>query len=633
MNKLLLLVLALLAPLTATAQTGLENGNAVDVTLPGNGFDFAVDDSRSLVYVSIPSTNQVLAISTLSFAVVGQMSPGGNPHGIDISGDGSTLYVALSGAGSVAVVDLGTFTLSSTLNVGSQLGHPSTWDVAEGMPGEVFVSANPGSGGFAYITRIDRNNGNQATRVAGNRIIRAGPTMRTSPDRTALYIGEGFSPNSLYRLDITQPTAPLVLEDNHGSVSGTQYTALHPLGDRIFLSSGQVLSTGSFNQLGTIGGGYSAISRDGSWAFAVPTSFGQGPDRVEVYDTTSLALAQTITLQCPTTAVAAVATLEQDRGVLVLSDDRICGRVLPGGSLCSLPGTGEDLQLLSQGNVLNCKEVDTADTITIQLRSPGGTFLGSAPILALQAYDAATTLFPSVPGLQLDSNQPSLVVTQVLSGPLGPFTLPPQGLTYQFQVAPAWALWTLRAQGVAFDPGAAANGVYATTDAHDLALVSGQTPLIDTVLPLSAQPGQTVTILGSQFDPGVEVTIDGVVVTPLIQTDTTILVDAPATLGCDTAIRLRNSGGRSTTVPFNPEPVVSSTINVTGPSAGGTPFVMLGSGFVGGLTATVGGVPATVVSNTSSSVVVLTPPGATGAAQVVVSAPNGCVVSAPFTYR
>jgi hypothetical protein len=110
-------------------------------------------------------------------------------------------------------------------------------------------------------------------------------------------------------------------------------------------------------------------------------------------------------------------------------------------------------------------------------------------------------------------------------------------------------------------------------------------------------------------------------------------VDAPATLGCDTAIRLRNSGGRSTTVPFNPEPVVSSTINVTGPSAGGTPFVMLGSGFVGGLTATVGGAPATVVSNTSSSVVVLTPPGATGAAQVVVSAPNGCVVSAPFTYR
>ena len=53
----------------------------------------------------------------------------------------------------------------------------------------------------------------------------------------------------------------------------------------------------------------------------------------------------------------------------------------------------------------------------------------------------------------------------------------------------------------------------------------------------------------------------------------------------------------------------------------------------GGLTATVGGAPATVVSNTSSSVVVLTPPGTTGAAQVVVNAPNGCVVSAPFTYR
>lgn len=629
------LALLALSGLPLAAQTGLENGNLVDVALGGNGFDMAVDDSRALIYVSVPTANEVVAISALSFQVVGTMSPGNNPRGIDISGDGSTLYVALNGAGSVAVVDLGTFTLADTINIGTLLDHPTTWDVAEGMPGEVFVSANPSSGGFAYIVRIDRNNGNSAARVASNRIIRAGPTLRVSTDRQAMYVGEGFSPNSLYKLDITQPSAPIVLEDNHGSVSGTQHTALTPTGDAVFLSSGQVLNTASFNQLGSIASGRSAISRSGLYAFVVPTTFSTGPDRIEVFGTTSLSLQQTIPLPCPASSVATVAVLEQDRGVLALADDRVCGRVLPGGTLCSLTGSGEDLQLLSQNNVLNCKEVDVADQITATVLSPNGGYIGSVPVLGLQVHNAANPpVLPPLPDILLDLSSPNLiVVTQYFGGgPVGPFTLPPQGTTYTFQLSPVLALYTLRLQAIGLSL-SANNGMYAATDAHDLALVSGDAPTIHSVHPVSAVPGESITILGESFDPGVEVRISGEVCVPSVRTDDTIVVTAPAAMACNTELRLKNDGGKTTTVPFNPEPVVTGTANATGPAAGGTPFVVLGTGFVGGLVATVDGLPATILGSTGSSVTIEMPAHAPGQAQVELTASNGCVVTAAFVYQ
>ena len=60
------------------------------------------------------------------------------------------------------------------------------------------------------------------------------------------------------------------------------------------------------------------------------------------------------------------------------------------------------------------------------------------------------------------------------------------------------ALYTLRLQAIGLSL-SANNGMYAATDAHDLALVSGDAPTIHSVHPVSAVPGESITILGESF--------------------------------------------------------------------------------------------------------------------------------------
>ena len=140
-----------------------------------------------------------------------------------------------------------------------RLGHSTTWDVVEAKPNRLFVSANPSSSGFAWIVMVKLDEGNQASRVASNRIIRAGPVLAVGPDKKFLHVGEGFSPASVYKLDIEQETAPIVLEDVHGSIvfGGTKHLEVSPDGSRLYLSSGQVLRTETLTGAGFIGSGVS----------------------------------------------------------------------------------------------------------------------------------------------------------------------------------------------------------------------------------------------------------------------------------------------------------------------------------------------------------------------------------------
>ena len=178
------------------------------------------DAARQLLYVSVPMLDQIAVISTRTYTTVDYLPIGSRPWGgIDLSLDGRRLWVALFGKGTVAALDLQTLKRSE-IDVGGVLGSLATYDVMEGRPDRVFVSANASSSGFSWIAMIKADQGGQAARVAGNRIIRATPVFARSPDPRFLYIGEGFSPNSLYKLDLTQDTAPIVLEDRHGTVEG-----------------------------------------------------------------------------------------------------------------------------------------------------------------------------------------------------------------------------------------------------------------------------------------------------------------------------------------------------------------------------------------------------------------------------
>jgi hypothetical protein len=243
------------------------------IDLGANGFDFDYDPVRKMIYVSVPTKNELVYISTVTGSIVQRHFVGSRPMGVDYAPSADRVVVALNQAAAIASVNPDTHSVSEIVVGGNDgLGSSLAYDVVEGKPNQIFVSANPGSGGFSYIAKVDLNNGNAVSRVASSSIIRAAPIFQTTKAQDSLYVGEGFSPNSLYKLDLNQQNAPIVLEDQHGTVSGTNYMDISPDGNRIYLSSGQVLRTNSFLQAGLIGSGIPRINDLGDTAFVLSTS-------------------------------------------------------------------------------------------------------------------------------------------------------------------------------------------------------------------------------------------------------------------------------------------------------------------------------------------------------------------------
>jgi hypothetical protein len=83
------------------------------VSLPGAVRDAAFDPKRNLVYLSVPSLQQVAVLSMATNTYGTSYSFGGSPHGVDLTPGGDSLVVALVQTPDVAVVNLvnGTTTL------------------------------------------------------------------------------------------------------------------------------------------------------------------------------------------------------------------------------------------------------------------------------------------------------------------------------------------------------------------------------------------------------------------------------------------------------------------------------------------------------------------------------------------
>ena len=77
-----------------------------EVLLGGLGADMEVDAARQRLYVSVPSSEQVVVISTETYEIIERITFETEPRRIDISIDGSLLFVALDAFSSVAFVDL-----------------------------------------------------------------------------------------------------------------------------------------------------------------------------------------------------------------------------------------------------------------------------------------------------------------------------------------------------------------------------------------------------------------------------------------------------------------------------------------------------------------------------------------------
>jgi DNA-binding beta-propeller fold protein YncE len=289
-----------------------------NLDLGAPAFDMEFDDARQLLYVSVPSLGSIEIISLDNFNITQSVSLGNSPHGLDLSTDGSMLYAALNQNGSVAAIDLNTLMVIE-IDVSTELNTLLTHDVIAPTPNEVFVSGDPYSSGIAYIVRIDTGSGNLASRVASNSIIRADPVFAARSNPQFLYVGEGFSPNSVYKLDLNQADVPLVLEDSHGSIGNSGHLAVSQDGSMLFLKGGQVLNTATLSEIGQIGTGVSIVSNDGNSVLV-----GDAPNRITVYDIATLQLVDTLYTACNMNGIDRIVEVSPGVDWILLGQQTVC---------------------------------------------------------------------------------------------------------------------------------------------------------------------------------------------------------------------------------------------------------------------------------------------------------------------
>ncbi len=174
-------------------------------------------------------------------------------------------------------------------------------------------------------------------------------------------------------------------------------------------------------------------------------------------------------------------------------------------------------------------------------------------------------------------------------------------------------------------------GSFAATNAVYLRLVPLPAPIITVVAPAAPLPGQLVSVQGSNFLNGVQVTLAGNAIALQTQVPTLLQFVTPVGMPCDAMLRVSNLGGLFAQRVINGTPVISQMPYTSGTAAGGTFFLLVGQ-HLGGTTVTFNGAPMTVTSQTATSVVGTTPPGVVGPATVLVRNVNGCQTTATFTY-
>lgn len=272
----------------------------------------------------------------------------------------------------------------------------------------------------------------------------------------------------------------------------------------------------------------------------------------------------------------------------------------------------------SNGGFFRVMSLKVADPFTLAVAPPPGQ--PSAPFVMLWTLGIAnaSTVTPTpwgdacFPPAVLDIG--GVLAPHSLAVPPGiPLTLP---FTFQAVMAP--------------DPGQPS--LIQLTNAVGLQFSLAPAPTITNLAPNSAPVGNNITVNGNNFSPYATLDINGTPVPIGTLTATQLQFAMPASVPCSATLRVRNPDGAQATIAFNPTPTITNQINTSGPAAGGTNFIVLGTGFAPGTTMTIGGNPATVTTSSATAVIVTTPPGTPGPRPVVITTPGGCTVNTTFTY-
>lgn len=197
----------------------------------------AAPSSHDFVAVTAPSENLVAILSTANYFPITAVAVGSKPLGIAFSADGSLMYVANSGDGSVSVVQVAagqgslpfSFTSLATVHVG---GAPQS--VVVGPDGTAYVTVSNGASTNGQVAIITNSGGNYA---AGTPIeVGIAPAgLALSQSGASLYVANsGSGTITLVTLGGSSPAAGTLLS----GIGTPQGIAVTPDGKKLLVAAG-----------------------------------------------------------------------------------------------------------------------------------------------------------------------------------------------------------------------------------------------------------------------------------------------------------------------------------------------------------------------------------------------------------
>lgn len=420
------------------------------IDLGSAGEDFVVDDQRGKIYVTVPDRNELAVISASTLAVERRVVVGSGPEGVSLSLDRSEAFIGLSGAGSIAIVDLDSFAVTP-VDVATTLGTSNVFDVAETSPGILFISSGDT---FGSGVRLNRATGQQTAVAAMNRSYTQ-IELIADPENGVLYAGDGWgiSSQKVIKLDTTQETAPLIESSEQLNIQGTQRMKLSPDGSRLYLQGGQAVSTTNFSII---------AQADAAFGLPAPADnglnvlFAESPGELVVFSADDLLKVDEIHSDCQLDPVWRFGPSSVSGQWIMLGGPTVCvvdldhPDVAPGTGDPGVPptpvpertvpvvdldlgGTAFDVEFDSGRNLVYVSLTSTGEIVTLDAADP--SIIDRDPVL-------------SVPrGLDLSPDGGTLAIAFNANGNIG-FKDLASGITERRDISPA--LNTLNASDVAW---------------------------------------------------------------------------------------------------------------------------------------------------------------------------------------
>ncbi len=266
-------------------------------------FEIALDETRGWIYGSDSAGNKIDVISTTTLQLVKSitLANGSSPKGIALSPDGSELVIAQSGVGSILFVNPDTNSTNATIIPDVSVGPNKPWDVIYGRAGRLYSTGNPGSGGLDYIHVIDTSSHTEVSK--SSHIIRSAPRLSISADNNTLYANSAnFSPQKIYKYDVSTDTIPNPTSTPHTSVLSSDMHIIEPGSGYIFTDTGQIWSSDLKAKIGSTGVSGEVVYIPGRNAIAVAAS---NNNSVVFVDSNNFYTLSTYTLQGPMGALIA----------------------------------------------------------------------------------------------------------------------------------------------------------------------------------------------------------------------------------------------------------------------------------------------------------------------------------------